>query len=64
MGFAHLFPEIKHVNIGLHGSSETLVRDQFRTLTKAQIAGLYEKYKFDFEAFEYDYKSFYRLGVD
>lgn len=64
LDLAHVFPDVPQVNVGLYGSSESQVQNQFRTLTKAQISGLYEKYKRDFEAFEYDYASFYRLGVD
>ena len=49
-------------NLGPMGSSADIVSDYFRTLTKSQIRGLYEMYKVEFEAFEYDYESFLSLG--
>ena len=43
---------------------EDVVKTQFRTLSKTQIRALYELYKFDFIAFEYDYESFLALGTN
>ena len=64
MGIGNLFPSVERVNIGPKGTSEDQVQDQFRTLTKNQIRMLYEKFKYDFIAFEYDFQSFLDLGIE
>ena len=46
------------------GRSEDLVLDHFKTLTRPQIQKLIEIYRWDFEAFEYDYESFEKLAID
>ena len=51
-------------NAGPLGRSDDLVVNNFKTLTRSQIKKLIEIYRWDFEAFEYDYKSFENLGID
>lgn len=60
----HLFDINLHRSMSYNGKSEDFVQSQYSTLTKQQVRGLYEIYKYDFEAFEYDYKEFFDIAVD
>ena len=64
MKLSKIITSVDRVNLGPRGASEDQVQDQFRTLTKNQIRALYEHYKYDFIAFEYDFQSFLDLGID
>ena len=44
------------------GSTEDLARKYFSTLSKSEAEGLYNYYKFDFDAFGYDHKEFLALA--
>ena len=59
-----LFQPTSRRNRSPGGSSEGMVAKYFGTLTKSQIRGLYQMYRYDFEAFEYDYESFLALGLE
>lgn len=64
LNVTHLFNEEAREQKSKNGRSDDLVTSQYSTLTKPQIRALYEVYKYDFEAFEYDYKSFLDLAVE
>ena len=51
-------------NKGPIGKSADLVEKSFRTLSQTQINKLIEIYRWDFEAFEYDFKSFENIGTN
>ena len=60
----HLF-DIGHRSMrSKNGRSDDLVTSQFSTLTKQQVRELYSIYKYDFEAFEYDYQDFMDVAVE
>ena len=60
----HLFDAEMRQMHSKNGRSDDLVHAQYRTLTRQQIWGLYEIYKYDFEAFEYDYQNFIDAAVE
>lgn len=64
LGVSHLFDVELHNMKSKNGRSDDLVASQYATLTKQQIQALYDIYKYDFEAFEYDYQSFLDMAVD
>lgn len=64
LNITHLFDINLRVTMSLNGKSEDFVQSQYSTLTKQQVQGLYDIYKHDFEAFEYDYKDFFDIAVD
>ena len=64
LNVTHLFDAKLHNMKSGNGRSDNMVTSQFKTLTSSQIRGLHEVYKYDFEAFEYEYQSFFDLGVD
>ena len=63
MNATDLFDAELRNQLSNQGRSDNLIASQFRTLTTSQIEQLYEIYKYDFEAFEYDYQSFLDLGA-
>ena len=64
LNVTHLFDEEAREQKSKNGRSDDLVKAQYSTLTKQQIMALYDVYKYDFEAFEYDYNSFMDLAVE
>ena len=64
LNVTHLFNAELHNMKSGNGKSDNKVIAQFKTLTSSQIHGLYEVYKYDFEAFEYEYKSFFDLAAE
>ena len=64
LNVTHIFDAERREKPSGNGRSDELVKEHFRTLTKQQLLGLYQMYKFDFEAFEYDFKGFLNLVAE
>ena len=53
-----LLPADMNLHSSSGGSTEKLAKQYFSTLKKGEVEELYEYYKFDFEAFGYDYSEY------